>query len=186
MRLAPTFINRVWEGNSIIHGDERGIFFEWYKSSALVNEVNLNSTFVQGNTSISKKGVIRGLHLSQKPKAQTKLIVCGQGSMLDIAVDVRVDSNTFGEYYSRILSANSGEFLLLESGIAHGFQALEDNTSVTYLVTQEYDPKMEVGINPLDPALKLPWIGEDFLLSDKDRNAPSLKEVVEMGLAFDA
>jgi dTDP-4-dehydrorhamnose 3,5-epimerase len=155
--------------------DDRGFFVENYKEIDFGN-IGIPK-FVQDNLSESSQGVIRGLHWQAEPFGQGKLVRCLSGAILDVAVDVRPNSTTFGEYVLQEL--NSGEDLALwvPSGFAHGFQSLTDKTLVTYKVTNYWNIESERSLNPLDPTLSIPWPIKLPKLSKKDSQAPSWSEV---------
>jgi dTDP-4-dehydrorhamnose 3,5-epimerase len=150
--------------------DERGFFTETYKE-AEYTEAGI-PRFVQDNLSESSKGVIRGLHWQTSPFGQGKLVSCLNGSILDVAVDVRKNSKTFGEHVAIELNSKEQIALWVPEGFAHGFQALEDDTRVSYKVTNYWNKESERSINCLDSTLGIPWLDLDVLLSEKDLNAP--------------
>lgn len=152
--------------------DERGFFTETYKEAEYL-ELGI-PRFVQDNLSVSSKGVIRGLHWQESPHGQGKLITCVSGSILDVAVDVRSDSQTYGKHVAVLLNSKEQVALWVPEGFAHGFQALEDSTCVNYKVTDYWNKESERSINCLDSNLGIPWFNLDVLLSEKDLNAPKL------------
>ena len=158
--------------NYVSFPDERGFFAELYKRTDFVaNDIPYD--FVQVNLSFSKKGVVRGLHYQLKPMEQGKLIYVISGKIYDVAVDIRRGSPFFGKYQGVILS--QGQAFWIPPGFAHGFQALED-TYLLYMVTKEYSPQHERCINWCDPEIGVNWpIKENIIVSEKDRNCPSLK-----------
>lgn len=160
-------------------GDERGYFAETFKSSVLA-EHGFTADFVQDNQSLSaQKGVVRGLHFQLPPFAQDKLVRVLKGAILDVAVDIRRDSPTFGHHVAVELSAANFRQLLVPKGFAHGFCTLEPDTEVAYKVTNYYSPECDRGILWNDPALGIQWpVAEDqAILSDKDRRAPKLADM---------
>lgn len=165
---------KVWK-------DTRGYFYESYSAKAFA-EAGIDATFVQDNQSFSQKGTLRGLHAQKAPFAQGKLVRVIQGSVLDIAVDARKDSPTFGEHYALELSGENHKQLWIPPGFLHGFLTLEDQTIFTYKVTDYYDKNSEVGVMWNDPDLNINWSKdiaiEDLLLSDKDLVLPSFKDFV--------
>ena len=152
--------------------DERGFFTEIYKEAEFL-EAGI-PRFVQDNLSESSKGVIRGLHWQESPFGQGKLVSCLTGSILDVAVDVRKNSKTFGEHVAVELNSKEQIALWVPEGFAHGFQALEDDTRVNYKVTNYWNKESERSINCLDAALGIHWLNIEVLLSEKDMNAPLL------------
>ena len=165
------------------HGDTRGRFTEWYRADVLSQAVGHPLTLVQANHSVSSRGALRGVHFALVPPGQAKYIYCPAGRVLDVVVDVRVDSPTFGVHDSVLLDSEQPRAVYLAEGLGHAFLALEDRSSVTYLVSSGYDPTREFGVSPLDPDLDLPWPSDvELELSAKDRSAPTLAEAREQGL----
>jgi dTDP-4-dehydrorhamnose 3,5-epimerase len=165
------------------HGDARGRFTEWYKADVLAGATGFGLTLVQANHSVSARGVLRGVHFALVPPGQAKYVYCPAGRVLDVIVDVRVGSPTFGVHDSVLLDSEQPRAVYLAEGLGHAFVSLADGSSVTYLVSSGYDPEREVGISPVDPALDLPWPDDvEFELSAKDRAAPTLAEAQEQGL----
>jgi dTDP-4-dehydrorhamnose 3,5-epimerase len=169
MRVMPLAIPGSWIIQSPIYPDDRGMFREWFRSEEW--KENGVPLFVvrQANTSISKKGVIRGIHYSSESKGQAKIVTCTSGSVFDVVVDLRPESLTYGEHVEIELSASAGTCVYISSGLGHGFQALENNSVITYLLDKEYSPDEEYGINPVDPYLSIKWPLLDFYVSEKDR-----------------
>lgn len=158
--------------------DERGFFTETYKESEYL-EAGLPK-FVQDNLSESSKGVIRGLHWQESPFAQGKLVTCVTGKILDVAVDVRKGSNTFGEHVAIELNSKDPISLWVPEGFAHGFQSLEENTRVHYKVTNYWNKDCEKSLYAFDPDLNIQWTNyTPVIVSVKDENAPKLSNFVE-------
>ncbi len=156
--------------------DERGWFFESW-SARTTRELVGDATFVQDNHSSSDRGVLRGLHYQLPPSAQGKLVRCGRGRVWDVAVDVRRDSDTFGEWVGEELSADNHRQLWIPPGFAHGFLALTDHAELLYKATAPYDPATERSIAWDDPDLAIDWpLDGPPLLSDKDAAAPALAD----------
>jgi len=153
--------------------DERGFFTETYKEAEYL-EAGI-PRFVQDNLSESSKGVIRGLHWQTSPYGQGKLVSCLSGSILDVAVDIRKVSPTFGQHVAVELNSQEQIALWVPEGFAHGFQALEDFTKVHYKVTNYWSKESEKSISPLDIDLKINWTIKESVLSEKDKLAPSFK-----------
>lgn len=161
------------------HGDARGYFTESY-SQRTHAAAGLAHAFVQDNISLSAQvGTIRGLHFQGPPSAQTKLVQCLAGALLDVAVDIRVGSPTFGRHVAVELSAANGRQLLVPRGFAHGFCTLAPNTMIQYKVDNFYDPATDGGILFDDPDLGIAWpvTGAKAILSDKDRRLPRLADL---------
>ncbi|EEI63603.1 dTDP-4-dehydrorhamnose 3,5-epimerase [Corynebacterium glucuronolyticum] len=159
-----------------IHPDDRGTFHEWFKATDFEEAVGFPFDLQQANVSTSKSGVLRGLHYADVPPGQAKFVSCISGRIWDVAVDIRKGSASFGRYIGVELSAENRHSLYLPVGFAHGFVALEDST-VAYLCSEGYNPSHEHGINAFDEELGIDWPSRDVILSDKDQNAPGLREV---------
>ena len=163
-------------------GDHRGFFSEVY-SRKMLADVGINSDFVQDNHSLSvEKGVLRGLHYQVAPMAQDKLVGVVHGAILDVAVDIRKNSPTFGKHVTAILSAENWHQIFVPAGFAHGFVTLERNTEVLYKVTAYYSPSHERGIRWNDPKLGINWgIDESAaVLSQRDREHPMLADAKDL------
>ena len=180
MNAKPLSINGAWLLQSRVFADDRGTFSEWFKSSLLTELTGESFEPVQANVSVSNAGVIRGIHYSLAPRGQAKLVTVLRGSILDVAVDARVGSPTFGKYESAELRAGDGQTMFLRYDMAHAFQALEDNTVVSYLVSSEYSPTDEKEISPMCPLLNIQW-SEKLLavFSEKDQLAPNTVQQAE-------
>lgn len=156
-----------------VFGDARGSFMESYNEQKFPAKVH----FVQDNQSISQKGVLRGLHFQKGEHAQAKLVRVIRGEVLDVAVDIRPDSETFGQHFSIILNAENNKQLFVPRGFAHGFAVLEDNTIFAYKCDNFYHKEAESGIIYNDPDIAIDWMLDDdeIMLSDKDKLLPNLK-----------
>ncbi len=163
---------KLWE-------DERGYFYESYNQK-LFNEAGITANFVQDNQSLSHKGTLRGLHAQKEPFAQGKLVRVIQGKVLDVAVDIRKNSPTYGQYVAIELSAQNHHSLWVPPGFLHGFVTLVDDTIFTYKVTNFYDKASEIGVAWNDPDLKIDWgmHDHDIILSEKDKLLPCLRDIV--------
>lgn len=158
-------------------GDARGFFSEVWSHRSLAQH-GLDVAFVQDNHSLSREvGVVRGLHFQRPPAAQGKLVRVVRGAILDVAVDIRQGSATYGQHVSAVLSAENWRQLWVPRGFAHGFATLEPDTEVIYKVDAYYDREADAGILWNDPALGIDWPATDAVLSDKDRAAPRLAEI---------
>jgi dTDP-4-dehydrorhamnose 3,5-epimerase len=165
------------------HGDHRGFFSEIYSRKAMRELAGIDLEFVQDNHSLSaEKGVLRGLHFQIAPMAQDKLIRVVHGAILDVAVDIRRGSPTFGKHVSAVLSAENWKQILIPIGFAHGFVTLESNTEVVYKVTNYYSPAHDRGILWNDPALGIDWgvSAGAAVLSEKDRKNPTLADAKDL------
>jgi dTDP-4-dehydrorhamnose 3,5-epimerase len=165
------------------HGDARGRFVEWYRADLLHAATGYTLPLAQANHSVSSRGALRGVHFSVVPPGQAKYVFCPAGRILDVIVDIRVGSPTFGVHDAVLLDGDEPRALFLAEGVGHAFLSLADASSVVYLVSTTYAPGRELGIDPLDPQLDLPWPRDmRFELSAKDRSAPTLAEAVERAL----
>ena len=165
------------------HGDSRGRFTEWYRADVLAQETGFGLTLAQANHSVSARGVLRGVHFALVPPGQAKYVYCPVGRVLDVVVDVRVGSPTFGVCDAVELDSERPRAIYLAEGLGHAFVSLADDSSVTYLVSTGYAPGREFAIDPMDPDLDLPWpAGLEFELSAKDQAAPTLAAAREQGL----
>ena len=165
-----------------VHGDSRGYFVETFRADKLEEFLGYKLNFGQDNESKSSKGVLRGLHYQLPPHAQTKLVRVIQGRVLDVAVDIRRNSTTFGQYVAVELSAENKKQLLVPRGFAHGFVVLEDDTIFAYKVDNYYSPECDRGIAFDDESLNIDWIlkKEELKLSDKDTKQPKLNETKDL------
>jgi dTDP-4-dehydrorhamnose 3,5-epimerase len=176
MKVSETGIDGLLVLEPRVFKDPRGYFFESYHKEALKKH-GIVHEFIQDNQSRSSHGVIRGLHYQNKPHAQTKLVRVTEGSIFDVAVDLRKDSPTFGKWYGLELSADNFLQLLIPKGFAHGFSVLSDHATLYYKCDDYYHPQSESGIRFDDPDLDIDWkIGPGkAIISDKDSNLPYLK-----------
>ena len=178
MKITPTDISDVLLIEPKRFGDHRGYFAETFKASAL-KDAGVELNWVQDNESLSATvGTVRGLHFQTPPSAQDKLVRCVQGSLLDVAVDIRVGSPTYCKHVTAVLSAENGHQLLVPAGFAHGFATLLPDTLVQYKVTNPYAPDCDAGIAWNDPALGIDWqiAAEKAVLSEKDTQHPTLAD----------
>ena len=161
-----------------IFKDDRGYFFEKFNSKTFEKLIGIKPNFVQDNQSKSSKGVLRGLHFQVGDYAQAKLVSVTQGSVLDVAVDIRPNSKTFGEYVSIILDTKSHNQMYVPRGFAHGFLVLEDNTTFSYKCDNFYNKDFEKGIIYNDKTINIDWglLSSEIILSKKDQNLPTLNE----------
>ena len=179
MVFSQSPIRNVWIGKHEIFPDNRGNFREWFSARSLPDSISFAPK--QANVSTSKRGVIRGIHYSIAPAGQSKLITCISGAVRDFFVDLRSDSDTYLEWGFVDLTPESGISIYLGKGIGHGFQALEDSSTVAYLLDSEYQPDLEFAISPFDEQLNINWPLSDFEISEKDKMAPSISELSNMG-----
>jgi dTDP-4-dehydrorhamnose 3,5-epimerase len=161
-----------------IHRDQRGYFFETYNLERYRN-CGIDADFVQDNESLSSRGVLRGLHWQTGSHAQAKLLRVIRGAVLDVVVDIRKGSPTFGRYVKCELTADNGRQFFVPRGFAHGYAVLEDDTLLSYKCDNLYSPGAERGLRFDDPALGIEWpdFGGEFILSEKDKKHPPLKDI---------
>lgn len=178
MNVMPTEIPDVKIVEPRIFRDARGYFAETYNEERYF-AAGITAKFVQDNESCSSRGVLRGLHWQAGEHAQAKLVRVIRGAVWDVAVDIREGSPTFGKYVSCELTAENGRQFYIPRGFAHGFVVLEDNTLFSYKCDNLYCPESERGMRYDDPelAVKWPWPGRDFLLSEKDLKHPFFKDI---------
>ncbi|MGI5255891.1 dTDP-4-dehydrorhamnose 3,5-epimerase family protein [Streptomyces angustmyceticus] len=166
-----------------IHSDHRGLFVSPLQDEAFVAAVGHRFPVAQTNHSRSARGVLRGLHFTATPPGQAKYVYCARGRALDAVVDIRVGSPTFGRWDLVNMDAESFRAVYIPDGLAHAFLALEDDTVMSYLVSSAYRAELEHAIDPLDPAIGLPWPQEvEFRLSARDTIAPRLAEAEAQGM----
>ena len=172
-----------------VFGDNRGFFMESYSKKDF-SEIGMDVEFVQDNHSKSKKGVLRGLHF-QTQHIQGKLVRVTAGAVLDVAVDLRKDSPTFGKHYLVELTADNKKMFYIPPGFAHGFLTLEDNTEFQYKCTDYYAPEFDSGVLWNDSEIGIDWnfekyglLAEEILLSDKDKKQQTLQEFVQSGVVI--
>ena len=163
-------------------GDDRGLFLEAYKANVFTEALGHPLNLAQVNTSVSAKGVVRGIHYAALPPSQAKYVMCSQGAIFDVVVDIRFGSPTFGQWRGVQLDAENRKALYLSEGLGHAFVALGETNAVTYLCSEPYAPDREFAIHPLDPQIGIDWpdVGE-LLLSAKDSVAPSFEEAQNSG-----
>jgi len=160
--------------------DERGYFCEIYKKSDF-RQQGIKELFIQDNFSLSRQGVLRGLHFQLPPYTQGKLVQCVRGQIFDVAVDIRVDSVTFGRWHSFDLSENNHHILYIPAGFAHGFLTLSADALVMYKATKEYAPEADRGIIWNDPEVAIKWpIIDNIIVSEKDKLHPTLDQLRKM------
>ncbi|MFU8875683.1 dTDP-4-dehydrorhamnose 3,5-epimerase family protein [Micromonospora sp. SL4-19] len=185
MQIRPLSIEGAWEVTPQQHGDSRGLFLEWYRFDRLAEAVGHPLRLAQGNLSVSARGVVRGIHFADVPPGQAKYVTCVRGAVLDLVVDVRVGSPTFGRWEAVRLDEIDRRAVYLGEGLGHGFCALTDDATLSYLCSATYNPVGEHTLHPLDPELAIDWPAETPLLSARDAAAPSLAAARESGLLPD-
>jgi dTDP-4-dehydrorhamnose 3,5-epimerase len=172
-----------------VHGDDRGAFLEWFRADRFAEATGHRFTLAQANASVSAAGTLRGIHFAQLPPSQAKWVTCLRGSVLDVVVDIRVGSPTYGTWDQVLLDDTDRRAVYLSEGLGHAFMSLEDESVVSYLCSAPYAPGREHGVHPLDPAVGIEWptTSRDGaalkpLLSAKDDQAPSLAVAEAAGL----
>ncbi|AGP51714.1 dTDP-4-dehydrorhamnose 3,5-epimerase family protein [Streptomyces rapamycinicus] len=183
MKVRELAVSGAYEFVPDVHRDQRGAFVAHYTETAFSEAVGYPLRLGQVHHSFSRRGVVRGVHYEDVPPGQAKVVTCPAGELLDVVVDLRVGSPTFGRWDSTRLNPDSCRAVYLEEGLGHAFIALRDNTVAAYVTSVEYDPAAEHEIDAFDPALGLPWPGGmDYLVSPRDRDAPTLAEAQRAGV----
>lgn len=189
VQIRPLEIDGALEITPVQHGDARGVFLEWFKASTFREAVGHDLELAQANCSVSAAGVLRGIHFADVPPGQAKYVTCVRGAALDVVVDIRVGSPTFGQWDSVLLDDVDRRQVYLAEGLGHAFMALEDDTTIVYLCSTPYAPEREHTVHPLDPALGITWPDRrrdgaplEVVLSDRDAAAPSLADAVRDGI----
>lgn len=176
MNVIRTDIEDLVVIEPVVHGDHRGWFMETYSAQELAKH-GINTVFVQDNQSFSaQKNTLRGMHFQNAPKAQTKLIRCTKGAIIDTVVDLRKNSKTYKKWFSIELSAENKKQLYIPKGFAHGFVTLTEDVEVQYKVDEFYSKEHDRSIRFDDPEIGIEWEVENPILSEKDLNAPLLKD----------
>jgi dTDP-4-dehydrorhamnose 3,5-epimerase len=186
MKFTPLEIESAWVAESTVWPDNRGFFLEWFKRDEIFNATGVDFSVQQANFSLSAKGVIRGIHYSLAPSGQVKWVTCVSGSIIDVVVDLRIDSPTFKMIEYIELEPGDGKAVLIGSGLGHGFFSKEDNSGVAYLLNSPYTPDLEYDVCPTDPDLGITWgkgniEQERHVISQKDIFAPTLISRQEQG-----
>lgn len=179
MNVLTTDIEGVLIIEPTVHGDSRGYFMESFSQRDFAAQTGLEVRFVQDNESRSRRGVLRGLHFQREPHAQAKLVHVVSGRVLDVAVDIRPESPTFGKYVAVELSDTNHRQLFIPKGFAHGYVTLEEDTVFQYKCDEFYHPESEDGIAWNDPQIAIRWplAESEIILSEKDSNRPTLSEL---------
>lgn len=185
MKARELKVPGAWEITPSIHPDSRGLFFEWFTDHGFREFAGHRLDIKQANCSVSSAGALRGLHFAELPPSQAKYVTCLTGAIFDVVIDIRVGSPTFGQWDGVRLDAQNHKSIYISEGLGHGFLALEDNSTVMYLCSAEYNPQREHTIRATDPALAIDWPlvdGASPRLSDRDAAAPTFEDVVASGL----
>ncbi|HEX5494894.1 MAG TPA: dTDP-4-dehydrorhamnose 3,5-epimerase [Mycobacteriales bacterium] len=182
MKTRQLAVPGAWEFTPDQHGDGRGLFLEWLREDVLTAAIGHPLRLAQANHSVSRRGTVRAVHYADVPPSQAKYVYCPRGAILDVVVDIRVGSPTFGRYDTVRLDEVDRRAVYVAEGLGHGFVALADDSTLTYLCSEPYNPAREHTVNALDPELGLPWPTDlELLLSPRDRAAPGLAEARASG-----
>lgn len=176
-------IDGAWVLEPEIPADSRGVFLEWFRGAEFREATGQDFRLAQANCSVSAAGVVRGIHYADVPPSQAKHVTCVHGAVLDVVVDIRVGSPTFGRWEAVRLDELTRHAVYLAEGLGHAFMALTDDATVVYLCSAPYTPDREHGVNPLDPGVGIDWPARMTpLLSPKDEAAPGLREAADAGI----
>ncbi|MGD0242454.1 MAG: dTDP-4-dehydrorhamnose 3,5-epimerase [Streptosporangiaceae bacterium] len=179
-------IDGAWVYTPRIHADGRGSFLEWFQGGVFHSRAGYRLPVAQANCSVSRRGVIRGIHFADVPPGQAKYVTCVSGTVIDVVVDLRAGSPSFGRWAAVQLDDRARRAVFIGEGLGHAFAARSEEATVMYLCSSPYQPGREHGIHPLDPALAIAWPGDvEPILSDKDARAPSLARARAAGLLPD-
>jgi len=182
-RMEQLEVEGVWRFLPNVLKDDRGEFTEWFRSEPFALNVGHWLALGQANLSVSRAGVVRGIHFADVPPGQAKWVCCVRGAALDVAVDVRLGSPTFGRWTANRIDPDRRQVIYLPEGVGHAFMALDDDTTVVYLCSQPYDGARERAVSPVDPEIGIEWpTDRPIVLSPKDTHAPNLKEAAERGI----
>jgi dTDP-4-dehydrorhamnose 3,5-epimerase len=178
-------IEGAFEVTPAPRSDPRGLFLEWYRFDHLAAEVGHPLRLAQANISVSTSGVVRGIHFADVPPGQAKYVTCVRGAVLDVVVDIRIGSPTFGRWEAVRLDDADRRCVYVAEGLGHAYCALTDDATIVYLCSETYNPAGERGVHPLDPELGIDWPSDAPTLSEKDSVAPTLAEAAQLGLLPD-
>ncbi|WP_166980701.1 dTDP-4-dehydrorhamnose 3,5-epimerase family protein [Paramicrobacterium fandaimingii] len=184
MHIRELAVPDSFEITPLQHGDDRGVFLEWFRADELEAVLGRRFNVKQANTSVSARGSVRGIHFADIPPSQAKYVTAVRGAVMDFVIDIRVGSPTFGSWDSVQLDDSARNAVFLAEGLGHCFVALTDGATVSYLVSEPYNPGHEHAITPFDAdiELDLPIDRADLLLSPRDLGAPTLSEAQQSGL----
>ena len=182
MKFRELSLPGAFEITPRLHGDPRGLFTEWYRHDRLAELVGHPLRLAQANMSVSARGVVRGVHFADVPPGQAKYVTCVRGAVLDVLVDLRVGSPAFGRWEGVRLDDVDRRAVYVPEGFGHGFCALTDDATLSYLCSETYNPAGERAVHPLDPDLGIDWPADAPQLSDRDAAAPSLATALADGL----
>src|SRR5579872_7278976 len=181
--VKPLGIAGAWVRTPRIHRDGRGSFLEWFRGDEIEDHLGYRPDVAQGNCSVSRRGVVRGIHYAEVPPGQAKYVTCVSGTILDVVVDLRAGSPSFARWEAVTLDDQARQAVYLTEGLGHAFMALSEEATVLYMCSTSYDPEREHVVHPLDPSIGIAWPADaGIVMSDRDRAAPSLAEALERGL----
>jgi dTDP-4-dehydrorhamnose 3,5-epimerase len=179
----PLGIEGAWVFSPQVHSDDRGSFAEAFRGAEFAADLGYRLDVAQVNCSVSRRGVIRGVHYADVPPGQAKYVTCVAGAILDVVVDLRAGSPSFGKWEAVALDAGTRRAVFLAEGLGHAFMALTDDATALYLCSTPYAPGREHGVDPRDPAIGIAWpLDTEPVLSEKDAAAPTLDEALRAGL----
>jgi dTDP-4-dehydrorhamnose 3,5-epimerase len=179
----PLGIEGAWVYTPQVHSDDRGSFAEAFRGAEFAADLGYRLDVAQVNCSVSRRGVIRGIHYADVPPGQAKYVTCVAGGVLDVVVDLRTGSPSFGKWEAVALDSGTRRAVFLAEGLGHAFMALTDDATVLYLCSTPYAPGREHGVDPRDPAIGIAWpVDTEPALSEKDAAAPTLDEALRAGL----
>ena len=180
--MEPISIGGAWTFTPTVHRDDRGYFLEWFRAAELCDSLGYRPETAQANCSVSRRGVIRGIHFASVPPGQAKYVTCISGAVLDVVVDVRLGSPSYASWEAVRLDDESRRAVFLSEGLGHAFTALSEEATVIYLCSTPYAPGREHGVDPRDPSVGIAWpLDAAPVLSEKDAAAPSLEEALAAG-----
>ena len=181
--MKPLGIPGAWVFVPRIHSDDRGSFLELFRGAEFSGDVGHRLEVAQVNCSVSRRGVIRGIHFADVPPGQAKYVTCVSGEILDVVVDLRIGSPSFGRWEAVNLDAQTRRAVYLAEGLGHAFMALNDEATLVYLCSTPYAPERERGVHPLDATIGIAWpTGVEVVMSPKDATAPTMAEAERAGL----
>jgi dTDP-4-dehydrorhamnose 3,5-epimerase len=184
--MEPLSIDGAWAFTPPIHRDDRGSFHEWFRSGEFTDTLGYPLEVAQGNCSVSRRGVIRGIHFADVPPGQAKYVSCVAGAILDVVVDLRVGSPTYAAWAAIRLDEENRRTVFLSEGLGHSFMALSEQATVLYLCSTPYAPGREHSVHALDPDIAIEWPADvKPILSEKDAAAPSLRAAHSAGVLPD-
>lgn len=185
MKVRPLAIAGAFEFTPQQHGDSRGLFLEWFRGDALGEAIGHPLSLAQANLSVSSRGVVRGIHYASVPPGQAKYVTCVAGAVRDVIVDLRTGSPTFGTWDSVLLDDIDRRAVYLSEGLGHGFCALSERATISYLCSTQYAPDREHAVDPFDPEIGIDWGLTQLTTSERDAAAPRLSEAGTAGILPD-